>query len=180
MVDYSNFINVFHSIAEQIPGLYRALIVISAITGVLLTNSGIQAISSSNKAHQQPKAGSYFKVFFGPLMFSLGALLEMGTYTIFRTQTNPIVLMSYTPQSGDDTTVVLYAVRFYITFIGFLLMARATYVGAIGADTKRENWHFEALALYGLAILCYAFDLGVDMISNSVGQGALGTEYFSF
>ena len=129
MVDYSNFINVFHSIAEQIPGLYRALIVISAITGVLLTNSGIQAISSSNKAHQQPKAGSYFKVFFGPLMFSLGALLEMGTYTIFRTQTNPIVLMSYTPQSGDDTTVVLYAVRFYITFIGFLLMARATYVG---------------------------------------------------
>ncbi|PTT96198.1 hypothetical protein DBR45_45060, partial [Pseudomonas sp. HMWF031] len=78
------------------------------------------------------------------------------------------------------TTVVLYAVRFYITFIGFLLMARATYVGAIGADTKRENWQFEALALYGLAILCYAFDLGVDMISNSVGQGALGTEYFSF
>lgn len=179
-MDYSQLSEVFNSLATQIPSLYRLFLIGCGITGVCLTISGVTEIIASNRANQKPRGAAFCKMFFGPLLFVLGGLLEMGSYTLFREFTNPILMDSYTTQTGDDLSTFLYPVRFYIGFIGFVLMGRAVYVAAVGADTKRENWQFESLGLWLLAVCCYAFDSTVNMISSSAGQGLLGTEYFSF
>lgn len=180
-MDYSAALQVLHAIAEAVPGLYKALVVISAIAGVIVTSKGVTTLVQSNKAQQSAPSSSYFMIALGPLMLSLGTMLNVASYTLFRQVTNPVILQSYTPyESADDYRIALFAIVTYINFFAWVLVARALFVGATGAHNRREKWVSEALVLWGLAGCCIAFPYFVDAISVTIGQGKYGTDYLLF
>ncbi|QCZ95504.1 hypothetical protein [Salinimonas iocasae] len=180
-MDYSAALQVLHSIARALPGLYSAVVVFSAITGLIVTSKGVTLLIQSNKAQQSAPGSCYFMIFLGPLMLSLGTVLNVASYTLFRRSTNPVILQSYSPYaSNDDFRVGLYAITTYITFFAWVLVAKAIYVGATGAHNRREKWVSEALVLWGLAGCCVAFPYFVDALSMTLGQGRYGTEYLTF
>ena len=174
-------LNVLHSIARALPGLYNLVIICAAIMGVAVTLKGLNLISQSNKAQQAPPGSAYLLLLIGPLGLSLGTLLNVASFTLFRQATNPVAMETYVPyESSDDFRIALYAITSYIHFFAWVLVARAVYVGATGAHNKRENWVFEALVLWALSGCCIGFVYAVDAVSYTMGQGAIGTEYLTF
>ena len=180
-MEYGEAINVLNSLASQLPGLFRLLVIGAGVYGLYIAANGVVGWASASRNNQTPATGHFAGVLIGSLMFSLGTLLNVGTMTVFNLASNHEIMGSFNPtETGTEARQIFYAISVYVYFIGWVLMFAALYVWYHGIYHREKKYGLKVILMWLLAVLATNFHLTIDAGAASLGQPSVGTQYFYF
>lgn len=175
-----DFVTYMVTAAQNLPGIQRAIFLLAGVVGIFAVIGSLLHQVSNGRRGQGPLPTTIAGLACGSLLLSLPTVINIVSVSFFGSVSDPKIIDSYTPVSGDNTRIAIQTLVAMINVIGWIAAARGIWRWRVGPKYDQPGWFGSGLTFIlagSIATNLYVF---ADVLAVSVGAIPVGTNYFKF
>ncbi|MFA0809415.1 hypothetical protein [Microbulbifer epialgicus] len=168
------------NVANNLPGIQNAIFLVAGFIGIAAVFGSLVNQVTNGRRGQPPLPSTIAGLIFGSLLLSLPTAVDIVSVSFLGSASDPKIIDSYVPVTGDNTRVAIQALVAIINVFGWIAAARGIWRWRVGPKYDQPGWFGSGLTFVLAGSIATNFYVFADVLAVSIGAIPVGTNYFKF